>query len=298
MTEGQHYVALCAGYAGRVVEATGNNDGPQIRTWQVEAARVYGYADNYYLGAAWCGIGAGCVAREAGIAIASRPDEYRLWHPYTGYIADQADKMGGLYPDKVLAPTGALIVKAGVHVGVIANDRGDGTLDTIEFNAGNAVRRMLRTKAEWRIVVPPGIGGYTEPQWVDSYGFDDLTVKPSRLGGWLTDTIRDDKMAGWLSHHPDWWTRKVKTPHPSPYAFWTGPPGTWEDDWAWWEYGGWTAGGDAKAALEVREAQIDRFTEHYGHGNVRRWRRRVPVPTLGIPDRSGSLVAADGISTR
>lgn len=301
MTLGETYISHFLAYAGRVVEETGNNDGPQIEAWQREAERVYGKSPGYYAGAPYCGIAAGCIAREAGIPESFIAEPYRLWHPYTGFITDQADRMGGLAPTGPLAPTGSLIVKAGVHVGAVVHDRGNGVLDTVEANAGNAVRRMVRAKADWRIVVPPGIVGAPPPQYLDSFGFDDLTVKPSLLGGWTTSNLRDIKMAGWEASKPGWWTRPVRDlSRDSQFAFWTGPPGTWEDDWGWWEYGGWTAGGDAAKAYEVREDQIARFERHNGHANVRRWRRRVPVPEAGIPDRSGAgaLVAADGISTR
>ena len=294
-TLGQLYVADCLSYAGRVFEATGNNDGPQVRKWQREAEIVYEKAEGYYVGAAWCAIGAGCVAREAGVQAAFPATVNRLWHPYTGFITDEADRMGGLAAG-ALAPMGALFVQPGVHVGVVVHDRGNGLLDTVEFNAGNAVRRLVREKADWRIIVPPGIAAAPPPMFVNSYGFDDLTVKPLLMGGWPTTDARTNAKQVILRDRPGWWTRDVKTQRDSPYAFWMGPPGTWESDWKWWEYGGWTGGGDDAKAKRIREANIDKFTRARGHQNIRLWRMRVPVPVLGIDDRSG--VMAGDISTQ
>lgn len=297
-TLGQLYVADCLSYAGRVVEATGQNDGPQVRRWQREAEIVYGQPAGFYIGAPWCAIGAGCVARESGILLASTREEYRLWHPYTGYIADQADRMGGLAPAGPIAPPGALLVKPGVHVAVNVYDRGNGLMDTVEFNAGNAVRRLVREKADWRIIVPPGLEANSRPEWVDSYGFDDLSVKPVLMGGWPTTAGREKAKKLILDDRPGWWTRDVKTHRDSPFSFWLGAPGTWGGDWSWWEYGGWTAGGDSEQARQTREDQIKAFSRRYGHENVRRWRRRVPVPKKGIIDRSGVFVTAGDISTQ
>lgn len=291
MTPGERYVAACLQYAGRVVERTGRNDGGQVEAWQREAERVYVKPAGTYRGAPWCAIGAGAVARESGIGIASPEMTSWLWHPYTGYITQQADRMGGLQPTGPRVLPGSLIVNPGIHVGVVVNDRGNGLLDTVEFNAGDAVSRLVRNRADWRVVEWPGVGTPTAPRrFVMSYGFDDLNVKPRRFGGWISESTRDQQIDALKATRPSWWTRRVRWDSAgSPYGFWGGAQGTWESDWAWWEYGGWTAGGDESAAKATRERQIDAFERAHGHRNVRVWARRVPVPVLGISDLSGTV---------
>lgn len=291
-TKGEMTVADALSFAGRVVEATGNNDGPQIEAMQREAEIEYAQSPGTYAGAAWCAIFQGEVARRTLRDWAFGAPQHDLVHPYTGWIARQADAMGGLAPTSQRVPAGTMTLIPGVHVGLVVYDRGNGLLDTVEGNVGNAVRRMVRDKADWRLIVPPDVTASAAPVFVESYGFDDLTEKPTYLGGWTSVSLREAKRAGWELEHPGWWTRPVKTRRPSPYGFWTGPPGTWDDDWGWWEYGGWTAGGDAKQAHAIREDQIDKFAAKHGHRNVRRWMRRVPVPMLGIRDRSGGASSA------
>lgn len=264
MTNGQRVVATALQFEG-IHEASGRNDGRLIEEWQREAARAHGYSEHTYRGQPWCAMFCKAVYRRAEV---QAPE--RLTHPYTGYICQEADRLGGLRTSGP-APPGSMMIKCGTHVGFVVRDRGDGLLDTIEGNAGNAVRRLVRRSADWRIIVPEALMDEpAEPavEMRDSYGFDDLETKPRLFGGWPTPEARDERMAAFRAARPGLWTAAVHLDRPSPYAFRAGRPGTHGERW---RYGGWTT-------KEIREERIEAFESRHGHRNVRRWRRRVPVP--------------------
>lgn len=280
MTNGQKVVASALAEVG-VAEATGRNDGAKIEAWQRAAEAAY--RDEYpvggLLGAAWCAI----FVRSRFVA-AGVPIDPRLVHPYTGYICQRADQLGGLAP-RGLAPPGSLFIRCGVHVGIVVRDRGNGLIDTVEGNAGDAVRQLVRSKADWRIIVPPGIEDDPTPPVVmrDSFGFDDLRLRPTLYGGWSTPELRDHKMAAFSSAHPGLWTAPVRVDRDAPYAFRAGAAGTYG---ATWRFGGWTT----KAR---RDELLDAYCARVGHRSVRTWRKRVPVPA----DLGGSATGAGAIST-
>lgn len=277
MASGQRVIAVAERYVG-VAEATGRNDGPQIETWQRAAEDSLGLPRGTYRGAPWCAIFVRAVYAEAGV-----PLDSMLGHPFTGFICQRADAMGGLAPDG-LAPPGSLLIRCGIHVGLVVRDRGNGLIDTIEGNVGNAVRRLVRARDEWRVIVPPAVAGtITRVAMRDSYGFDDLNLRPRLFGGWATAKVRDARMEAFAAARPDMWTRAVRINRPSPFAFEAGPIGT---HGATWQFGGW-------ASREVREERLAAYARRVGHMNLRRWRRRVPVSSEG-----GTATAAGALSTR
>lgn len=272
MSNAARVLDIAAGDVG-ISELTGNNDGPQIRAWQELAEAHYDdYPKGSLLGAPWCAIWVHSVFHRAGLSV-----DHGLTHPWTGTICDTASRLGIWLPAGQFAPPASILVSCGIHTGIVVRDRGNGLLDTIEGNAGNAVRRLVRNKAEWRIVVPPGIAGVAVPAivMVDSYGFDDLTVRPDTWGGWASRAGRDSTLERFKRAHPDLWAAAVLLDsQAAPYGFRSGKRGTYG---ATWRFGGWPT----KAAREERvEAYCRARGREPGHG-IRIWSKRVPVAAGG-----------------
>lgn len=269
-----------------ISEKTGRNDGEPIATWQRLAEIDYAadYGPGELAGAPYCAIGLRHVVRDAQVDI-----PLGLTHPYTGIICTTADALGGLRPSGS-APPGSFIVRCGVHVGLVVRQRGD-LLDTIEYNSGNAVRELVRYAADWRIVVPPGVDGEAPPLIVmrDSWGFDDLTLKPDTWGGWASESSRNAKHRAFARNNPELWTAIVRLDSKTaPYGFRSGRKGTYG---ATWKLGGWTA-------ERIREERIAAYCKAHGikgEKGIRRWKTRVPSVH---PETGGKATSAGGISTR
>jgi hypothetical protein len=288
MTDGQRLVAAALAQVG-VSEATGRNDGALIEAWQREAELAHpassprGYHPGALTGAAWCAIFVKAMARDAGVQI-----DPMLTHPFTGYICQRADELGGLRP-RGLAPVGSLFIKCGVHAGIVVRDRGNGLFDTVEGNSGNAVRQLVRDQSDgWRFVAWPGVGSAAGDAVVmrDSYGFDDLNLRPFLYGGWRTERARRIRREAFLAARPGWWAADVRIDTDSPFAFRAGPPGTYG---ATWRFGGW-------GTKALRAEKIEGYSRRVGHENLRIWSKRVPV--VQGDDRSGVVTGDSDLSTR
>ena len=267
MPDGLDVIREGVRFEGVAEHPPGCNCGRYIDDWIAEASREYGVNYDH---AAWCAIFVRAMYLRAGMAI-----DRMLVHPFTGYICDRADELGGLAP-KGLAPPGSLVIKDGIHVGLCVVDYGNGFVQTIDGNSNHQVKRNLRDKGEWRIIVPPGIE-HTKDLLIfrDSYGFDDLHMKPLLYGPWGTKGARTKarkKYEAWAKYaRPGWWTADVSLRRNgrTVYAFRSGRPGSYDYPW---ERGGWPT-------KEQRAQVIEDYTNDVGHQNVRLWKKRVLVPT-------------------
>lgn len=279
-TVAQLMISTAQEYVG-VSEATGRNDGEQIEAWQRAAERDYPgwYRPGDLIRAPWCGIFLRAVVRAAGISAADVP--LGLTHPWTKIACDTADELDLWLPAGRLVPPGAFIVQCGVHIGLVVRDRGDGLLDTIEGNASNAVRRLVRARSDWRIIVPPGVraGATPEPVMVPSYGFDDLTIKPTTFGGWASESGRDEKLAAYRRNNPARWAAAVRlSSKTAPYGFRAGAAGTYGKTW---RFGGWRTEAACRERMRAYcEARGKRMAD------LEPWVRMVPsvkAPAGGAP---------------
>jgi hypothetical protein len=205
--------------------------------------------------------------KRAGVEIDSM-----LVHPYTGYICQKAEELNLWLPSGALAPPGSLFIFCEIHVGLVIHDRGNGIVDTIEGNASDMVRRAIRDKSSGRIIVPPGIGAATEPIMAkrNSYGFDDLNIRPKTKGPWSRQQSRDDLMKAFAAKNPGQWVVPVKLVRDDKvvYAFRHGKKETYGDVW---RFGGWPS-------IEARKQEMAAYAKRAGHNNLRTWRRTVPTP--------------------
>lgn len=262
MTAGERVIAEALKYEGVHEIPWGSNDdeGGPITQWQ-KAVGLYGFpADKK----PWCG------TFEKAMFVATGVDDSGLCSPSTQLICERADALGGMAPAG-LAPPGTIIVACAIHTGLVVHDRGNGLLDTIEGNVSDSVKREVRDRADWRLIVAPAIaadGAPPQPLLVPSYGFDDLSLKPTLYGGWTTAQKRTERRRDYEAAHPGDWTREVRTSASSPYAFWAGPRGTYGRDW---KFGGWP---NEHARDEIR----DSYLEEHPDARIRIWRRVVPVP--------------------
>lgn len=264
-SDGQRVAARALRYEG-LSEPLGRNDGVQIELWQDRSGRKYGVD---YTGAPWCAIFIDNMAVEAGVEI-----DPMLTHPFTGFICQRADELGGLSPAGDLWPVGAWIIYCGVHVGIVVRDRGNGLVDTIEGNAGNAVRRLVREKSRARCIAWPGVGDATGAVLTrPSFGFDDLAKKPLTYGPWATKKARDAQMESYTAPSGAWGPVPVKLDKEgSQFAFRVGRPGVEYGEP--WRYGGWRSN-------EVRRRMIASYLRANPDAKIRIWRREVPLPSGG-----------------
>lgn len=255
MSTGQKYVDKASLYLGLVEKPKGSNTGGPIMDW----ARYAGYSSPV----PWCG----CFVK----AMASSKygigwDEMEsVAHGYTGTIVARAKDKGWLKKGGASTPAGALFVRGGAtgHVGIVLQS-GASTFRTVEGNANDGVRSYVRSWSDgWQAVVPPSTG---RSEVTTMYGFEDLTTKPRRYGGWSSAQARDKQMDLYMAAHPEDWARAIRINTPAPYAFEVGAPGTWG---ATYNYGPW-------ASKTTRDAQLAKWKAN-NHGNVRIYATRRSV---------------------
>lgn len=221
--------------------------------------RMYGLQ-----GEPWCAMGAGYVIANSPASSAFKDKARQIMHPYTGTIFDRAKERGWVTAGGASTPTGALFIIRGRHVGMVWRSYADGTFLTWEANSGDAVRSNRRAWSDgWQAIVIPGTGNAQAQGTVAGYGFDDRRVVLK--GGWQTPHARDLQQRAWAKAHPDWWTQAVRVRKPSPYAFRTGPKGTWDR----WSFGPWL-GPDGK---RIRDEQLARWQAANDGAPARTWRR-------------------------
>lgn len=272
MSDGLRVVGEGLKSEGTVENPLGSNGGEPIETWQRQAAHQQGYGADVYDGAPWCAIAVAAWFRLAGVEI-----DTKLIHPATGVICDHAGASGLFIPSHMNIPPGALMIRCGIHVGMVVRDRGNGIVDTIEGNVSHMVSRKVREKADWRFIVWPGLSldsGPVAVEFRDSYGFDDLGLKPKVYGMWRSQAGRERKLVEYriwaAQERPNWWTARAKAMRDGHvwYGFRTGPPGSYNKPWS---FGGWET-------KETRDRLLKQYMERTDSAMTRTWKKRVPVP--------------------
>ena len=277
MTNGEKYVSAALSHEG-VRERSGRNDGEPIETWQKQAEAKFpeDYRPGALRGAPWCGCFTSAMSDQAKVGIPKR-----LTHPYTGYACQEGDKLGTRVTGTI--PPGSIMVKCGVHTGIVVRDRGT-VVDTIEGNYGNAVQRGVRRKADWRFYTWPdqakgGTGSQPQIRMVESYGFDDLSKRPDTYGPWPTALIAKNEAAKFAKGRDlsdRWGPVPVELDkRGSRFAFRVGRPGVPYKDKngkaVKWRFGGWHDKADRKRVME-------QYIKDNPNAKLRTWRKRVPVP--------------------
>lgn len=224
---GQKYVKEAQKWLGLEENPWGSNTGgPIFDPW----SKYAGYSSPV----PWCGVFTKAMAsKQHGM---NWPEMESMTDGYTGYSVQRAKDKGWLKKGGASTPTGALFIKGGSsgHVGIVVTSSST-TFTTVEGNANKGVRSYTRSWSDgWQAIVPPSTG---TAQSTAMYGFDDLSVKPTRYGGWPTAKARDEQMALFAAANPDKWTRAIRIDTKSPYAFEAGAKGTYGKTW---KFGGWS----------------------------------------------------------
>lgn len=239
MSWGQRYIDRAELYVGEIETPWASNRGTNITRWITKA----GYSSPV----PWCGCFVLGIAREI-----DYQNAIEVGHGYTGTIVARAQARGWLKPGGAAVKPGSLFVKGGPtgHVGIV-RDTSARLFETVEGNANQGVRVLTRAWADgWQAVVFPDLG--TSPIVnVTTYGFEDLRHKPDRFGGWATAAQRDARMAEYRKAHPARWVRPIRVDRPSPFAFETGPQGTYG---LTWRFGTWTSKATRDQQLKAYQA--------------------------------------------
>jgi len=195
MTKGHRVVSILSRFVGTEEVPLGSNRGP--RGGFIDSAhRMYGLPPS-----PWCAMGVGYAYRLAGV------DDSGVIHPYTGEICLRA-KNKSLILRSGRVPTGALLVRCGVHVEVAVRDRGNGLIDAIGCNVDHGIRRTVRRRDDWVIVVPPDILRPSDHDQRRHFFFEDTSLRPIRFGPWRVRAWRDRRMAAAVARHPRHRVRK------------------------------------------------------------------------------------------
>jgi hypothetical protein len=142
--------------------------------------------------------------------------------------------------------------------------RNDGTFATIEGNASDGCRSLIRSWRDgWKVISIPGVGAPGPAAVVDGYGFDDTRVK--MYGGWPTPEARDQQMRKFAAANPEYWTQAIRVARKSPFAFRAGPAGTYNR----WTYGPWLHG----TGKQTRDKQMDQWSKKHEGVTARPWKK-------------------------
>lgn len=163
-TTAQRLVAVARGELAKNVHEVpdGSNRAPAI-------TRYVGSTSPSWLGAPWCAYFVSWVARQAGVPIG--PGGRGLG--YVPYIQQWARRTGRWRAH----PRPGYLVTWPSHVGIVETVSGDGTMTTIEGNAGNAVRRRFRRTSDGSGFVALAAPGAVSP--APSPALPSLPARPA-----------------------------------------------------------------------------------------------------------------------
>lgn len=239
-SNGQLVVQAALKYLGTSESPWGSNTGPTVDL----------FTGHYGMHAVpWCGCFAGYAFFTAGV------DDSGLCSPSVQVTCDRA-RAGGFVHEGGPVPAGALWADCGVHVEIVIRDNGDGTTSNIGGNVNQQVMLTRRHISDALICVPAAIA-QGQPDPVTVYGFDDLTLRPNRYGGWPTREQREtviDKLPADLQKR----VRRMRVPAvPSPFAFEIATA-------AQWRFGPWQNQGG-------RDAAQHRYARGHADHRLRPW---------------------------
>lgn len=257
ISNGQYTLRKASQYLGSM-EGPPNRSGDPIVN---ECQAPWGWPDG---GQPWCAMFvAYCIANSKADA-KYRAAAKTIMSPSTAVMVDKAQRKGWYSGHSKSTKPGDLFIIDGLHVGFINQLRPDGRFLTLEGNAANGVRSYVRSWADgWRVISIPGVGAPGVSATVDGYGFDDQAVQ--LFGGWPTPEARNQQMRKYQAAHPEAWTQAVRVARPSPYAFRSGPKGTYDR----WTYGPWLHG----TGKVTRDEQMKKWLAKNEGAKARPWKR-------------------------
>jgi len=134
---GARALAAAQAEVGVSEEPPGSNDGARIAAYRTAVA---GAAP----GVPWCAYFVSWAAAQAGAPLGENGSGFGL----VASIGDWAARTGRLLPADGQPAPGDLILFGDRHVGLVESVNADGTITTVEGNSSDAVRRVVRSRAE------------------------------------------------------------------------------------------------------------------------------------------------------
>ena len=257
ISNGQYTLRKASHYLG-AMEGPPNRSGDPIVN---ECQAPWGWPDG---GQPWCAMFvAFCVAQSEADA-KYRSAAKTIMSPSTAVMVSKARAKGWYGSFSKNTKPGDLFIIDGLHVGFVNALNKDGTFQTIEGNASNGCRSLIRSWGDgWKVISVPGVGTPGAAAVVDGYGFDDTRVKI--YGGWPTPEARDQQLRKFAQAHPDYWTQAIRIQANSRFAFRAGPEGTWNR----WTFGPWLH----KTGKQTRDEQMKAWQEKHKDATARPWKK-------------------------
>jgi hypothetical protein len=256
ISNGQETLRKAMTYLGASESPSGSNRGKGIID---DCQALYGLA-----GVPWCACFVGYCVAESKADAKYRANAKKVVHPSTTVMVDKAKKLGWYKGHGRNTKPGDLFIIDGKHVGFINQLRNDGTFVTVEGNAMDGVRSLVRSWRDgWQVISIPGVGDPGPAATVDGFGFDDTRVK--LFGGWPTPEARDQQLRKFAAANPSMWTQAVRVQRPSPYAFRAGPQSTYNR----WTFGPWLH----NTGKATRDKQLEKWEKANEGVKARPWRK-------------------------
>ena len=199
MKYGEKVVAQAQRHVGTREIPDGSNMGQPANTGFIDLCqRVWNMGRGTRIGPQpWCAMAAAKWYSDAGV------DDQNLFSPSTAVMCSNASRYGiREIKGSQTAPPGSVIIKCGIHMEVVVRDRGNGTMECIGGNVGNAVQVTSRRKSDWRIFAPEQITKDVAIAMKTVFWFEDVRKQPKTYGGWMTQKARDKKIAEYLKGNP------------------------------------------------------------------------------------------------
>jgi len=255
ISNGQQTLRKASKYLGAVEGAPNRSGSPIVD----ECQAMYGLK-----GVPWCACFVGFAVAESGADAKYKAAAKTIIHPSTAEMVRRAKRKGWYTGHSRNTKPGDFFIIDGKHVGLVNSLNNDGTFTTIEGNASDAVRSLVRSWRDgWQVISIPGVGLPGPAAVVDGYGFDDTRVKI--FGGWPTPQQRDQVMRRYAASNPDHWTQAIRVQRNSPFAFRSGPAGTWNR----YTFGPWLHATGKK----TRDAEMKKWQAKHEGITARPWKK-------------------------
>lgn len=228
MTPGEKVAEQAEKYVGVRENPMGSNRGrPYPEKWQAPWGMGTGWP--------WCAAFADAMYKEAGVS------DDGIGHPSTWTMYKNAQARGAIVKRPMV---GCYILWPGKHVGIVVSVPGDGTVLTVEGNAGDGVRYKRRSTSGVVFVAPKDVRVGNNPAAVTrNYYLQDVAVRPPRLvGPWRTRAARERRLKNVKSH-----IRRVRVR--GKYGAYVGPPNI---------YGPWATKAQRNRAKKILEDRLGR----------------------------------------
>jgi hypothetical protein len=257
ISNGQQTLRKASKYLGAMEGAPNRSGDPIIN----ECQAPWGWPNG---GQPWCAMFVAYCVAESGATPKYKQAAKTIMSPSTAVMVDKAQRKGWYGGHSRNTKPGDLFIIDGKHVGFINQVRNDGTFATIEGNASDGCRSLIRSWRDgWKVISIPGVGAPGPAAVVDGYGFDDTRVK--LYGGWPTPEARNQQMRKFAAANPEFWTQAIRVARSSPFAFRAGPAGTYNR----WTYGPWLHG----TGKQTRDKQMEQWSKKHEGVTARPWKK-------------------------